>query len=200
VQADLEKAFQHYPELFPVSIVVSHTLEGSPFRCDLLEYNYLLTYSQENFLLSRIIIPTIETSTVLDSNRRSTMTDFLSREADILGDEFSTPVHGTTSGDDIDFDRAASAFPDIDLDSGSFISSSQPPTVAARTSNGFSFDDFGSPLPSQKKDTQVKVTGDDDFDTFESEFPEIDAGQVSRPVSNRSLLYWGFFKHKMQLY
>ena len=108
------------------------------------------------------------------------MTDFLSREADILGGEFSTPVHGTTGSDDIDFDRAASAFPDIDLDSGSFVPvTSQLPTVAARTSNGFSFDDFGSPLPSQKKDTRVKVTGDDDFDTFESEFPEIDAGQVS---------------------
>jgi hypothetical protein len=108
------------------------------------------------------------------------MSDFLSREADILGDEFSTSLHRPTGGDDIDFDRAASAFPDIDID-GDFIQSSQPPPpiVAARTSNGFSFDDFGSPPPSQK--TEVKVTGDDDFDTFESEFPEIqiDAGQVS---------------------
>ena len=112
------------------------------------------------------------------------MSDFLSREADILGSEFSTSLHGTTSGDDIDFDRAASAFPDIDIDSGDFIQGSQPPpaAAAARTNNGgFSFDDFGSPPRSQKKDTQVKVTGDDDFDSFESEFPEIEisAAQVS---------------------
>ena len=107
------------------------------------------------------------------------MSDFLSREADILGSEFSTSLH-PTGGDDIDFDRAASAFPDIDIDSGDFVQASQPPPpiLAARTSNGFSFDNFGSPPPSHK--TEVKVTGDDDFDTFESDFPEIDAGQVSR--------------------
>jgi hypothetical protein len=120
----------------------------------------------------QIVIPTIQSC-------QPTMSDFLSREADILGNEFSTSLHGPTGSDDIDFDRAASAFPDIDIDSGNFIQSSQPPPpiVAARTSNGFSFDDFGSPPPSQN--TTVKVTGDDDFDTFESEFPEIDAGQVS---------------------
>ena len=108
------------------------------------------------------------------------MTDFLSREADILGSEFPSSLNGPTSSDDIDFDRAASAFPDIDIDSGDFIQSSQPPVAAARTNNGFSFDDFGSPPRSQQKDTQVKVTGDDDFDSFESEFPEIEIGQVSR--------------------
>ena len=110
------------------------------------------------------------------------MSDFLSRESDILGNEFSTSLHRSTGDDDIDFDRAASAFPDIDIDSGDFIQGSQPPPpiVAARTSNGFSFDNFGSPPPSQK--TEVKVTGDDDFNAFESEFPEIEigAGQVSR--------------------
>ena len=129
------------------------------------------------------------------------MSDFLSREADILGSEFSTSMHRPTGSDDIDFDRAASAFPDIDIDSGNFIQSSQPPPiVAARTSSGFSFDDFGSPPPSQK--TEVKVTGDDDFDTFESDFPEIEisAGQVSMhsffrswvvpPSSNCDLLSW----------
>ena len=121
-----------------------------------------------------IFNPTIESC-----HLQPTMSDFLSREADILGNEFSTSLHRPTASDDIDFDRAASAFPDIDIDSGDFIQSSQPPPpiVAARTSNGFSFDDFGSPPPSQN--TTVKVTGDDDFDTFESEFPEIDAGQVS---------------------
>ena len=100
----------------------------------------------------------------------------MSNFPDILGDEFSTSLHRPTGSDDIDFDRAASAFPDINIDSGDFTS---PPIVADRTSNGFSFDDFGSPPRSQI--TDVKVTGDDDFDTFESEFPEIeiDAGQVS---------------------
>ena len=107
------------------------------------------------------------------------MSDFLAREANILGDEFSTSLHGNTSGDDIDFDRAASAFPDIDIDSGDFIQPSQPPVVASRINNGFSFDDFETPA-FQPKDTQVKVTGDDDLDKFETEFPEIDAGPVSR--------------------
>ena len=106
------------------------------------------------------------------------MSDFLSREADILGNEFSTSLHRPTGSDDIDFDRAASAFPDIDIDSGDFIQSSQPPpVVAARTSNGFSFGDFGTPPPIQK--TEVKVTGDDDFDTFESDFPEIEVSSHS---------------------
>ena len=99
------------------------------------------------------------------------MSDFLSREADILGNEFSTSFQGTTTGDEIDFDRAASAFPDIDIDSGDFVQSSQPPpTVVAQTS-GFSFDDFESPPSFQQKDTQVKVTGDDELDEFESRFP-----------------------------
>jgi len=114
------------------------------------------------------------------------MSDFLLREANILGDEFSTSLDSTTDND-IDFDRAASAFPDIDIDSGNFIQSpQQPPVVAARTSNGFSFDDFESPPP--KKDTQVKVTGDDEFDAFKSEFPEIDAGQ-HRPQPQPAPVY-----------
>jgi hypothetical protein len=120
------------------------------------------------------------------------MSDFLSRETDILGSEFSTSLHRPTGGDDIDFDLAASAFPDIDIDSGDFIQSSQPPpptVAAARTGNGFSFDDFGSPPRPHK--TEVKVTGDDDFDTFESEFPEIEinAGQVSRWFCKHKILY-----------
>jgi len=104
------------------------------------------------------------------------MSDFLAREANILGDEFSTSLHGNANGDDIDFDRAASAFPDIDIDSGDFIQHSQPPIAAGRINNGFSFDDFETPA-FQPKDTQLKVTGDDDLDKFETEFPEIDAGQ-----------------------
>jgi hypothetical protein len=39
-------------------------------------------------------------------------------------------------------------------------------------SGGFSFDDFDAP------ETNVKVTGDDEIEKFENEFPELDAGPV----------------------
>ena len=44
------------------------------------------------------------------------MADFLDRETELLGSEFNVPagVPSELSGD-IDFDRAASAFPDISL-------------------------------------------------------------------------------------
>lgn len=103
------------------------------------------------------------------------MDDFLSRESDILGGDF-TSVGGHSGGDDIDFDRAASAFPDISLDGdGDFPTPSQPPAAARNNSSGFSFDDFGSP----PRETVVKVTGDDEIDKFESDFPDIDVPQVS---------------------
>ena len=105
------------------------------------------------------------------------MSDFLQRESDILGDEFGTPTGGTyaTAGGEIDFDRAASAFPEISLDGDISI----PPTVAApplSASESFSFDDFSTP-PSRT--TEVKVTGDDEIEKFESEFPDIEVPQVS---------------------
>ena len=43
------------------------------------------------------------------------MTDFLARESELLGDEFGTPTGGTfatADAGDIDFDAAASHFPD----------------------------------------------------------------------------------------
>jgi hypothetical protein len=87
-----------------------------------------------------------------------------------------------SGGDEIDFDRAASAFPDISLDGeGDIPIPSQAPPLAAKSNSGFSFDDFDSPPTFQ--DTAVKVTGDDEIEKFESDFPDIDVGQVSRALS-----------------
>ncbi|KAF9068524.1 clathrin light chain-domain-containing protein [Rhodocollybia butyracea] len=79
------------------------------------------------------------------------------------------------SNDEIDFDRAASAFPDISLDgSGDFaaIPHATSPVAPIPSSSGFSFDDFDtSPTPAAPP---VKVTGDDEIEKFESEFPDIE--------------------------
>lgn len=107
------------------------------------------------------------------------MTDFLSRESELLGEEFTgTPTGGTyaTAGGDMDFDRAASAFPDISLDGTDDIPA--PSFPAAAPSSTFSFDDFSSP----PRETEVKVTGDDEIDKFESEFPDIEVPQVRAAV------------------
>ncbi len=105
------------------------------------------------------------------------MSDFLQRESDVLGEEFGTPTGGTyaTAGGDFDFDLAASAFPEISLDGSGDISA--PPTAPPLSSSGsFSFDDFSTP---PQRATEVKVTGDDEIDKFESEFPDIEVPQVS---------------------
>lgn len=110
------------------------------------------------------------------------MADFLSRESELLGDEFSTPTGGTfatASGDDIDFDLAASAFPDISLDGDI---PSAPPVAQTSSSGGFSFDDFDS--PPVERTTEVKVTGDDEIEKFENEFPEIEIPAVSPRMSH----------------
>ena len=106
--------------------------------------------------------------------------DFLARESELLGGEFAVPsttgdsFATATGGDEIDFDRAASAFPDISLD-GDIPEVSAPPAAAA-PSRGFSFDDFEPP---RERTTEVKVTGDDEIEKFENEFPEIDLPSVS---------------------
>ena len=76
--------------------------------------------------------------------------------------------------DDIDFDKAASAFPDISLDgSGDIPAVSSPPAPAA-AGGGFSFDTFDSfDSPATPQNSNVKVTGDDVIGKFESEFPDI---------------------------
>ncbi|GJE91356.1 clathrin light chain [Phanerochaete sordida] len=112
--------------------------------------------------------PTYLTTTMSD--------DFLSRESELLGDEFSAPTttggsFATATGEEIDFDAAASAFPDISLDGDipSVPVSTAPPVAAPNRS--FSFDDFEPP---RERTTEVKVTGDDEIEKFESEFPEIE--------------------------
>src|ERR1700722_7061645 len=84
-----------------------------------------------------------------------------------------------SSETDIDFDRAASAFPDISLDgSGEFYTT--PSTQAPGPVCWFrfrQFDNLENPLP--PKTTDVKVTGDGESQTFESEFPDIDVGPVA---------------------
>ena len=107
--------------------------------------------------------------------------DFLARESELLGDEFSIPTNTggsfatATGGDEIDVDRAASAFPEIDFD-GDIPVPTAPPAAAPIPPGGFSFDDFEAP---REKTTEVKVTGDDEIEKFESEFPEIEVPSVS---------------------
>ena len=121
------------------------------------------------------------------------MTDFLQRESELLGDEFSASAPTDTGGrfatatagaDDLDaFDRAAEAFPDISLDGIGDIPAPAAPAAqthkAAVSSGSFSFDSF-SPPPAQKT-TDVKVTGDDEIEKFEDQFPEIDVPSVRCP-------------------
>ncbi|KIY65306.1 hypothetical protein CYLTODRAFT_379610 [Cylindrobasidium torrendii FP15055 ss-10] len=83
-----------------------------------------------------------------------------------------------SSNDEIDFDAAASAFPDISLDGEGDIPSATP-AVPPQTNSGFSFDDFES--PPQQPHTSVKVTGDDEIEKFENEFPDLDI-PVSPPT------------------
>jgi hypothetical protein len=79
---------------------------------------------------------------------------------------------------DIDFERAATAFPDISLDGeGDIPTFSTPPPISTPAPAGpFDLDAFGSPAPTR----EIKVTGHDDHDIekFESEFPELDVPQV----------------------
>lgn len=80
---------------------------------------------------------------------------------------------------DIDFDRAASAFPDISLDGEGDIPTfaSPPPDVHLSAAGPFDLDAFGSPAPPPR---EIKVTGHNDeaIEKFESDFPELDTPQV----------------------
>ncbi|OCH83944.1 clathrin light chain [Obba rivulosa] len=110
------------------------------------------------------------------------MADFLARESEILGEQFTgTPTGGTfaTANGEIDFDRVASAFPDISLDGSGDIPAPTVPVAAQPT--GFSFDDFTS--PPRERVTEVKVTGDDEIEKFESEFPDIEIPEPSQTFS-----------------
>lgn len=90
---------------------------------------------------------------------------------------------------EIDFDRAASAFPDISLDGeGDIPTFATPPSRSPPAPAGaFDLDAFGSSVPTR----EVRVTGhdeDDDIGKFESEFPELDVPQV-RCATSASMLY-----------
>ncbi|KAF5322074.1 hypothetical protein D9619_001637 [Psilocybe cf. subviscida] len=100
--------------------------------------------------------------------------------SDLLGGDFSSSFK-SSSADDIDFDAAASAFPDISLDGDIPVTSPN----AARGNSGYSFDDFDDDFQSAQS-TEVKVTGDDEIDKFESEFPELDVPQYTSPQQQPS--------------
>ncbi len=87
--------------------------------------------------------------------------------SDFFGADFSS-FSGSKNTDEFDFDRAVSAFPDISLDDVPTFPTS--PGGDTRTTSGFSFHDFDT-APSQ---SPVKITGDDELEKFENEFPEID--------------------------
>ncbi|KAJ6631503.1 clathrin light chain [Mycena sp. CBHHK59/15] len=89
--------------------------------------------------------------------------------SDFLNNDF------TSGGGEIDFDRAASAFPDISLD-GDILDVPQA-TPQSNTNSAFFLDEFEAP-----RETVVKVTGDDEIEKFSSEFPDIDDGPRSPPV------------------
>jgi len=81
-------------------------------------------------------------------------------------------------GNDIDdFERAANAFPDISLDGfGDVPSAPAGNQISNSNSAGFSFDDFDTPLaPSGRP---VRVTGDDELEKFENEFPDFEVPSV----------------------
>lgn len=94
--------------------------------------------------------------------------------SDFLGADFGKSHSG--GGDEIDFDAAASQFPDISMDGDIPSIPSQPTHSNSNESNGFSFDDFDEPKGSE----HVKVTGDDELEKFESQFPDIETVSVDR--------------------
>lgn len=89
----------------------------------------------------------------------------------------------STAEEQIDFDRAASAFPDISLDGDGDIPLPPQTRPVAQNASVFSFDQLDNP-----KSNVVKVTGDDDIEKFESEFPDIDVGQVCTLIVQTRML------------
>jgi len=100
--------------------------------------------------------------------------------SNLFGDDFSS-FTSSKDAEEIDFEFAASAFPDISLDGSSdVLTLPTAPSMAGSTSmSGFSFDDF-DPVPNQPAGHAVKVTGNDEIEKFESEFPDIEVPAVSR--------------------
>lgn len=79
--------------------------------------------------------------------------------------------------DEIDWDAAASAFPEISLD-GDIPTLPVTQPTQTKSSSGFSFDDFDEPKGSEN----VRVTGDDELEKFESQFPELEESPPQPPL------------------
>lgn len=100
--------------------------------------------------------------------------DFLAREQAILGGSFSpTGVNGASSSA-IDFDAAASVFPELDdFDGQAPMAQAAPSSLSNGLGDGFgdfeSVPSFDAPLS-----TEVKLTGGDELEKFESQFPDLD--------------------------
>jgi hypothetical protein len=90
--------------------------------------------------------------------------------SDFFGADFSS-FSGNKNTAEFDFDRAASAFPDISLDDDDVPTFPNSSGGDTRTTSGFSFHDFDT-APSLSP--AVRVTGDDELEKFENEFPEIE--------------------------
>ena len=82
-----------------------------------------------------------------------------------------------SKSDEIDFDAAASAFPDISLDGADPLPSAPGISSAYSTSSFTDTDFFSDALDgpgNAHAGHEVKVTGDDELEKFQNEFPEID--------------------------
>jgi hypothetical protein len=100
--------------------------------------------------------------------------DFLAREQALLGGSFSPTGANGVSGGAIDFDVAASAFPELDdFDGQAPIAQAAPSSLSNGLGDGFgdfeSVPSFNAPLS-----TDVKLTGDDELEKFENQFPDLD--------------------------
>lgn len=95
------------------------------------------------------------------------------------------------SNDDIDFDAAASAFPDISLDGEGDIPALPATTgVGAAAPEGFDDFEFGGGDIGR----EVKVTGDsdDEIEKFEDQFPDIGPVEVRSvfPLGRYTSAFW----------
>jgi hypothetical protein len=120
--------------------------------------------------------------------------DFLARENEFLGGTFSPSAGGQLSGnaDDIDFDRAASAFPDIDIDGD--IPPIPQPTTTSNNNGGFGFDI--NSLVSPPAQQEIRVTGDDEINKFESAFPDLEPIPQVTVVFKAPMSSWLTFRQQ----
>ncbi|RXW24951.1 hypothetical protein EST38_g905 [Candolleomyces aberdarensis] len=98
--------------------------------------------------------------------------------------------------DEIDFDAAASAFPEISLDGDiPTLPVSQP--TQTKSSSGFSFDNFDD-FEDSKGSEHVRVTGDDELDKFESQFPELEETPPQPPLVQQTSSFTPTFAPRPQ--